>query len=80
MGTHPLYRSKGIPKAFLDKVMDELVKGKEISVSTFREGDKADTGQRREIQGLGFSEAELLVEFGYPTQRFILSKEEIHDE
>ena len=80
MGTHPLYRSKGIPKAFLDKVMNELVHGNEISVTTFREGDKADTGQRREIQGLGFSEAELLVEFGYPTQRFILSKEDVNDE
>ena len=80
MGTHPLYRDKGIPKAFLEKVSSELVKGKEISVTTFREGDKADTGQRREIQGLGFSEAELLIEFGYPTQRFVLSEEAVNNE
>lgn len=75
MGTHPLYRKKGIPKIFLGKVMDELLMGKEISITTFREGDKADTGQRKEIIGLGFAEAELLMEFGYPTQRFILPKE-----
>lgn len=80
MGAHPLYRDKGIPKAFLEKVSSELVKGKEISVTTFREGDKADTGQRREIQGLGFSEAELLIEFGYPTQRFVLSEEAVNNE
>ena len=80
MGTHPLYRKKGVPRAFLDKVMRELLKGKEISITTYREGDRADTGHRREIQELGFAEAELLVEFGYPTQRFVLPREDIHDE
>ena len=29
--------------------------------------------QRQQIMELGFAEAELLVEFGYPTQRFVLS-------
>ena len=52
------------------------MKGKEISLTTYREGDRADTGQRKQIQGLGFAEAELLVEYGYPTQRFILPQEE----
>ena len=79
MGSHPLYRNKGIPKAFLNKVMGELLKEKEISITTYREGDKADTGHRKEIKKLGFAEAELLVEFGYPTQRFILQKEDIND-
>jgi len=76
MGTHPLYRKMGVPKAFLDKVMGELLKGKDISITTYREGDKADTGHRKEIMDLGFAEAELLVEFGYPTQRFILPMED----
>lgn len=72
LGTHPLYRQRGIQKAFLEKVTGELVKEKQISITTYREGDRADTGQRREIMGLGFVEAEPLVEFGYPTQRFVL--------
>lgn len=55
--------------------MGDLLKGKEISITTYREGDKADTGHRKAIMDLGFAEAELLVEFGYPTQRFILPKE-----
>lgn len=80
MGTHPLYRQRGIPRAFLDKVMGELLQGKEISITTYREGDKADTGQRKQIMELGFAEAELLEEFGYPTQRFVLSKGETNDE
>jgi AraC-like DNA-binding protein/GNAT superfamily N-acetyltransferase len=79
MGTHPLYRKKGIPKAFLEKVMGELLTGKNISITTYREGDKADTGQRRAIMDLGFAEAELMVEFGYPTQRFILPKEKTNE-
>lgn len=77
MGTHPLYRRKGIPRAFLDKVMDELLREREISITTYRAGDRADTGYRREIIELGFAEAELLVEFGYPTQRFILPREDV---
>lgn len=76
MGCHPLYRKMGIPKAFLEKVMGELLRGKDISITTYREGDRADTGHRRAVKGLGFAEAELLVEFGYPTQRFVLHREE----
>lgn len=79
MGVHPLYKKMGIPKAFLDKVAGKLLKGQEISITTYRKGDKADTGQRKEILELGFAEAELLVEFGYPTQRFILTKEDEHE-
>ncbi len=79
MGTHPLYRKKGIPKAFLDKVMGELIGEKEISITTYREGDKADIGHRKLIQELGFAEGELLTEFGYPTQRFILPREVSHE-
>lgn len=79
LGTHPLYRKKGIPQAFLDKVMRELLKGMKISITTYREGDKADTGHRKAIMDLGFAEAELLVEFGYPTQRFVLPKEKVNE-
>lgn len=75
LGSHPLYRKMGIPKAFLDKVMRELLVNREISITTYREGDRADTGQRREIKGLGFAEAELLIEYGYPTQRFVLKED-----
>jgi AraC-like DNA-binding protein len=72
LGVHPQYRKKGIAKAFCEKALYELVCSEAITVTTFREGDKADTGHRKTIKSLGFAEAELLVEFGYPTQRFIL--------
>lgn len=72
LAVHPQYRNLGITKLFLDKLMDEIIVGKEISITTYRAGDKADTGYREELYQLGFAEKELLVEFGYPTQRFVL--------
>lgn len=72
LAIHPQYRSFGIAKLFLDKLMDELLCGKEIALTTYRKGDKADTGYREEYCRLGFAERELLVEYGYPTQRFVL--------
>ncbi len=74
-GVHPQYRNRGIAKAFCEKALYELARSPQISVTTFREGDKADTGYREIWGSLGFAEAELLVEFGYPTQRFILQKQ-----
>ena len=75
LGIHPQYRKQGITQAFLKKAISLLITSDEISVTTFREGDKADTGYRNILKNLGFAEAELLVEFGYPTQRFVLQKE-----
>ena len=72
LAVHPQYRNLGIEKVFLDKLVDELLAGKEISLTTYREGDKADTGYREEYLRLGFAERELLTEYGYPTQRFVL--------
>lgn len=71
MGIHPQYRNRGIQKIFLDKLMEDMLPGREISVTTYRSGDRADTGYRKELQALGFAERELLVEYGYPTQRFV---------
>jgi len=73
-GIHPQYRNLGIAKAFLDKFMEEFLTGTEISITTYREGDKADPGYRETYRKLGFSEAEPLFEFGYPTQRFVMGR------
>ena len=61
---------------FLNKLAEELLRGKEISLTTYREGDKADTGHRKTYLSLGFAERELLTEYGYPTQRFVLPTRE----
>lgn len=76
LGVHPQYRHQGIEAAFIQKIAEETANtGTKVTVTTFREGDKADTGYRKLFKELGFVEAEPLMEFGYPTQRFILQKE-----
>lgn len=72
MGVHPQYRNYGLQKLFLDQLMEKYLPGREISTTTYREHDRADTGYRNELKLLGFAERELLTEFGYPTQRFVL--------
>lgn len=76
LAVHPLHRKQGVVKDFLDAALIELIENKEISITTFREGDKADTGYRKALKELGFAEAELLTEFGYPTQRMVLPRED----
>ena len=56
-----------------------LYTSQEISMTTYREGDKADTGHRDILKQLGFAERELLIEFGYPTQRFVLPPKYMED-
>ena len=80
LGVHPQYRKQGIARAFIEKIKEQLADTDiKVTVTTFREGDKADTGYRNMLKGLGFAEAELLVEFGYPTQRFILKDENLKE-
>lgn len=59
--------------------METYLPGQEIYTTTFREGDKADIGHRDLLKQLGFAERELLMEFGYPTQRFVLPPKYMED-
>ena len=76
---NPQYRKQGIQKLFLDALMEIYLPGQEISMTTYREGDKADTGHRDILKQLGFAERELLIEFGYPTQRFVHPPKDMED-
>lgn len=78
-GVHPQFRRRGVHRAFLDALMQIHLPGREISITTFREKDRADTGHRAQLLALGFAERELLVEFGYPTQRFVLPSSQKED-
>ena len=71
LGIHPQYRNQEIQKLFLEVLLRNYLPGQEISMTTYREGDKADTGHRDLLKNLGFAERELLIEYGYPTQRFV---------
>lgn len=84
LGVHPQYRQQGITEALIKKFANEIMGAEKaadreikVTITTFREGDKADTGYRDMLKRLGFAEAELLMEFDYPTQRFVLRKENL---
>ena len=79
LGIHPQYRKQDIQKLFLDILLETYLPGKEISMTTYREGDRADTGHRELLKNLGFAEKELMIEYGYPTQRFTISPKEKED-
>ena len=72
LGIPPQHRKRGIAELFLRELAGRYLPGQEISMTTYREHDRADTGWRAGLKRLGFEEQEKLVEFGYPTQRFVL--------
>lgn len=66
------YRRCGIASALLETALAELDKSREITVSTFREGDEKGLAPRALYKKFGFEEGELTIEFDYPNQKFIL--------
>ena len=67
---HPQYRDCGVERLFLSGL--KTPPGHCLSITTYRAGDRADTGHRARLHALGFAERELLTEYGYPVQRFVL--------
>ena len=72
LAVSPKYRRKGIASLLLEKALTELDRTRDITVTTFREDDEKGNAPRRLYQKFGFEEGNLLEEFGYPVQEFIL--------
>ncbi|MCR5528139.1 MAG: GNAT family N-acetyltransferase [Saccharofermentans sp.] len=72
LAVDPDYRRAGIASAMLDKALSELDRTRDITVTTFRENDAKGTAPRALYKKFGFVEGELVMEFGYPNQVFIL--------
>ncbi len=56
----------------LEVALEQLDRTKEITVSTFREEDEKGVAPRTLYKKFGFVEDELIEEFGYPNQKFVL--------
>lgn len=72
LATHPNYRKRGIATKMILEMLTKLDTTKDITVSTFRENDEKGIAPRALYKKLGFVEDELIQEFGYPNQMFIL--------
>lgn len=66
------FRRRGTASALLSKAIEMLDRTRDISVSTFRENDPKGIAPRGLYKSFGFEEGELIEEFGYPNQRFVL--------
>ena len=65
-GIHPQYWKREVAKAFCEKALYELARSAQISVTTFRKGDKADTGYREIWGSLGSPLVGIFAETGTP--------------
>ena len=72
LGVSPEHRRRGIASGLLEKALDELDPARDITVTTFREGDEKGAAPRALYERFGFEAEELIEEFGYPVQRFVL--------
>lgn len=75
LGVHPQYRRYGLGRMLVDFMADRVSPSREIRITTFRQGDRADTGQRTAYRQLGFAPARLSKAFGYPTQQMVLRRQ-----
>lgn len=72
LGVSPRHRRYGVASCLLSKALEQLDRTKDISVSTFREDDEKGVAPRALYKKFGFVEDELIEEFGYPNQVFLL--------
>lgn len=72
LGVSPEHRRRGIASGLLERALRELDPAMDITVTTFREGDEKGIAPRALYERLGFEAEELIEEFGYPVQRFVL--------
>lgn len=72
LAVSPAHRKEGIASALLAAALERLDRSRDITVSTFREGDEKGAAPRALYKKFGFEEGELVEEFGYPNQIFVL--------
>lgn len=70
----PAYRRQHIARQMVDFMLTQMEDGKDITVTTYREGDPNGIAARAFYKRLGFSEGKLTEEFGSPVQEFVLKR------
>lgn len=72
LAVSPDYRKQGIGSRLLSYALERLDRTQPVTVSTFREEDEKGAAPRALYKKFGFIPDELIEEFGYPNQRFVL--------
>lgn len=72
LAVSPDHRRRGAASAMLAEAIGRLDRSRDISVTTFREGDPIAAAPRALYRKFGFEPEETVMEFGYPCQVFRL--------
>jgi len=74
MAVHPDYRRLGLASKLVEEMLSHFPEDQTLTVSTFRADDPKGDAPRMLYKKFGFVEDELIVEFDYPHQRFVLKR------
>ena len=74
LAVDPIYRRQHIARQMVDFMLTQMEDGKDITVTTYREGNPNGIAARAFYKRLGFSEGKLTEEFGSPVQEFVLKR------
>ena len=74
LAVDPAYRRRHIARQMVDFMLTQMEAGKDVTVTTYREGDPNGIAARAFYKRLGFCEGRLTEEFGCPVQEFILKR------
>ena len=74
LAVDPAHRRQHIARQMVDFMLTQMDVGKNVTVTTFREGDPNGIAARTFYKHLGFSEGKLTEKFGSPVQEFILKR------
>lgn len=74
LAVDPVHRRQHIAQQMISFMLTQMDAHKDITVSTYREGDPNGIAARALYKSLGFSAGKLTEEFGYPVQEFILKR------
>lgn len=76
LAARPEHRRHDVARVLVDALRAVELPERDVSTTTFRADDKADTGWRQLLFDLGFEEAGEAWELGYPVQRLVLRVED----
>lgn len=74
LAVHPTHRRQHIAQKMVSFMLTQIDAHKDITVSTYREGDPNGIAARALYKSLGFSAGKLTEAFGYPVQEFVLKR------
>ena len=80
LAVDPSFRRRHAAARMVSFMLPMMDPEREITVTTYREGDPAGAPARAFYQSTGFSEGKLTEEFGSPVQEFVLHRDENAEE